>query len=171
MMNSRDDRLRNARRSLWRTTLVWMPLFVAAVGAAIFFFIAEATTDDGYGWVLPSILIVFGTLFGFQGIQAVRDLRGGTAVTSGFITRRWSKFDLGMRTSYLRIEREWIIRIDRVQWMTVDNNDYVEIEYYPASMVGVTVEKKEPPEGSGLAASAPPEPPAPEPDPLLIERE
>ena len=75
-----------------------------------------------------------------------------------------------MRTSYLRIDRERIIRIDRVQWMTVDKDDYVEIEYYPASMVGVTVEKKEPPEGSDLPA-APAEPPAPEPDPLLIERE
>lgn len=170
MMDSRDDRLRRARRSLWRTVVIWMPLFIAAVGGSIFFFIAEAASDGGYGWVLPSVLIVFGSLFGFQGIQALRDLRGGTEVAAGFITRRWSKFDLGMRTSYLRIDRERIIRIDRVQWMTVDKDDYVEIEYYPASMVGVTVEKKEPPEGSDLPA-APAEPPAPEPDPLLIERE
>ena len=171
MMESRDDRLRRARRSLWRAALLWMPLFIASIGGAMFFFIAEAATDDGYGWVLPSILIVFGSLFGFQGIQAVRDLRGGTEVVAGFITRRWSKFDMGMRTSYLRIDRERIIRIDRAQWMTVDKDDYVEIEYYPASMVGVTMEKKEPPEGSESPAATPAEPAAPEPDPLLIERE
>lgn len=170
MMESRDDRLRRARRSLWRTALIWMPLFIAAIGGAIYFFIAEAATDSGNGWVLPCVLTVFGALFGFQGIQAVRDLRGGTEIVAGFITRRWSKFDLGMRTSYLRIDRDRIIRIDRVQWLTVDKDDYVELEYFPASMVGVTIEKKEPPEGRDLPA-APAEPPSPEPDPLLIERE
>ena len=52
----------------------------------------------------------------------------------------------------------------------MDQGDYVEIEYYPSSMIAVTVEKREAPEGAG-PPDEPDEPMPREPDPLFIERE
>ena len=172
MRVEREAMLRQVRRGLWRTALFWTPLFISSAGAGLYLLILEAATSDGYGWVLPGLLLVFGALFGFQGIQAIRDLRGGTSALRGFITRRWRRFDLGSRSHYLRIDNDKIIRIDRVQYETVGDGDYVEVEYFPGSMVALAVEKREAPEGAG----PPPEDDdagdrAPEPDPLLIERE
>ncbi len=171
MTTDREARIRRARRGLWRTALFWTPLFITVAGGGTYFFIRQATGDDGYGWVLPSLLVVFGSLFGYQGIQAIRDLRGGTAMVEGFITRRWRRFDLGSRSYYLRIDGDKIIRTDRVQYDPVEQGNYVAVEYYPGSMIAVAVEKREPPEGYEPPTDEPGEPALPEPDPLLIERE
>ena len=172
MTLEREAMLRQVRRGLWRTALFWTPLFLAAAGSGLYLLIREAA-GDGYGWVLPGLLLVFGALFGFQGIQAIRDLRGGTSAILGFITRRWRRFDLGSRSHYLRIDNDKIIRLDRVQYETLAEGDYVEVEYFPGSMVALVVEKREAPEGAGPPPDEPgpgPQSP-PEPDPLLIERE
>ena len=169
MIMSREERLRSARGGLWRSALVWTPLFLASAGGGFYFLYMQLATDSGSGWAVPIILILFGALLGYQSAQSIRDLRGSTATTEGFITRRWSKFDLGMRTSYFRLDNGKILRLDRVQWLQIKKDDYVEVEYFPASMMGVTVEKREPPEGEGPRPEVP-EDELPEPDPLLIER-
>lgn len=171
MIVSREERLSRARGGLRRTALLWTPCFVAGVGAGAYFLILEAAGDDGYGWVLPTVLLLFGALFGFQSIQAIRDLRGGTVPLTGFITRRWWRFDLGSRSHYLRIDSDKILRTDRAQYLTVAKDDYVAIEYFPASMVAVVVEKTDAPEGAGPPPGESPEEKPPEPDPLLIERD
>ena len=169
MTVQREDRLKQTRRELWRTSLFWTPLCIAAVGGGLYLLILQLG-GEGYGWVLPFLFLIFGVLFGYQGIGALRDLQGGTAMLAGVITRHWRRFDLGTRSNYLRIDRDKIIRVDRVQHLTVNQGDYVEIEYYPSSMIAVIVEKKEPPEGYGPPDE--PDGPAPhEPDPLLIERD
>ena len=170
MIMSRDERLAKARGGLWRTALIWTPLFLAAGGSGLYFLVLQVTGSDGSGWVLPPVLLLFGALFGFQGTQAIRDLRGGTRMTAGYITRHWWRLDLLSRSNYLRIDYEKIFRIDRVQWLTLKQGDYVEIEYFPSSMIAVTVEKGEAPEGVDPPSDKPDEPPLPEPDPLLIER-
>ncbi len=171
MILSRDERLKNARRGLWRTALVWTPLFLAAGGGGVYFLILQITGSDGYGWVLPIVLLAFGVLFGFQSIQALRDLHGGTVTITGFITRHWWRLDLVARSNYLRIDYDKIFRTDRVQWLTIDKDDYVEVEYFPSSMIAVTIEKREAPEGAGPPRKDPSEPAPREPDPLLIERD
>lgn len=171
MSDFREDKLRRARRGLWRATLLWTPPFLASTGGGVYFLFRQVATDDGAGWVAPVLLLVFGALLAFQSIQPIRDLRGRTVTMEGFITRRWAKFDLIARSNYLRIDHDKILRTDRVQYLLVDKDDYVTIEYYPASMIAAVVEKKEPPEGLGAAPESPGEPPLPEPDPLLIERD
>lgn len=171
MITQDDGRLKKARAGLWRTAFFWTPLFVAAAGAGVYFIFLELTTDDGYGWILPSVLLVFGFLFGVQGFQAIRDLRGGTLTTEGFITRRWWRLDLGSRSHYLRINHEKILRTDRVQYLTVEKDDYVEIEYFPSSMIAVKVDKTEAPESAGPPPDELIKAELPEPDPLLIERD
>ncbi|HCU99946.1 MAG TPA: hypothetical protein DGL25_01990, partial [Dehalococcoidia bacterium] len=120
MIGSYDEKLKKARRGLWRTAILWNPLFVVSAGAGLYFLILQIATSNGVGWIIPVLLFLFSVLLGFQGIQALRDLRGGTVTTAGYITRRWWRFDLGTRSNYLRLGRSTIIRIDRVQYLTVD---------------------------------------------------
>ena len=169
MIVDREERLKSTRGGLWRTALFWTPLAVGGLGSGVYFLAIEAA-GDGNGWIVPGILLVVGALFAFQGVQALRDLSGGTQTMAGFITRRWWRLDLGTRSHYLRIDNNRILRTDRPQYLTVDQGDYVEIEYYPSSMIAVTVEKREAPEGAG-PPDEPDEPMPREPDPLFIERE
>ena len=169
MTVERVDRLRQTRRELLRTAIIWTPLFLAALAGGLFLLIIEVT-GDGNGWILPALLLIFGALFAYQGLGAVNDLRRGTRMLSGFITRHWRRFDLGSRSNYLRIDHDKIIRLDRVQHLTVSQGDYVEVEYYPSSMIAVVVRKQEPPEGAGEPPDDGGDSSSPEPDPLLIER-
>ena len=125
---------------------------------------------DGFPWVFPIILFALGALFTYQVSQPMRDLRGGTLTTAGFITRHWRRLDLTSFSHYLRLDNGKLLRTDKLQYLAVDKGHYVEIEYYPASMLAVIVDRQEAPEGADLP-DEPDEPNAPEPDPLLIERE
>ena len=171
MNTEKDVRLRRVRAGLWRSALFWTPLFIVTAGGGLYCYILEAATDGGFGWVLPSVLVVFGSLFGFQGIQALRDLRGGTAMVEGFVTRRWRRFDLGSRSYYLRIDNDKIVRADRVLYDPIEQGAYVAVEYYPGSMVALRVERREPPEGREPPSDEPGPDEPPTPDPLLIERD
>ncbi len=132
-----------------------------------------AGEGSGLPWLFPAILLALALLFAYQASLAIRDLRGNTETQTGFITRRWRRLDLASRSHYLRIDNDKIIRIERVQFLTVDKDDYVEVEYFPASMAAVTVEKREAPEGASPPEDerGKPPPPVSEPDPLLIERD
>ncbi len=171
MVDTREDKLRRAHRGLWRAAIIWTPPFLASAGGGVYFLVRQVATDDGAGWVAPIVLLLFAALLGFQSIQPIRDLRGRTVSLEGFITRRWAKFDLIARSNYLRIDHDKILRTDRVQYLMVEQDDYVTVEYFPASMIAAVIEKKEPPEGLGVAPSGPEEAALPEPDPLLIERD
>ncbi|MCY3882183.1 MAG: hypothetical protein OXG61_08695 [Chloroflexi bacterium] len=171
MADAREDKLRRAHRGLLRAAIIWTPPFLASAGGGVYFLVRQVATDDGAGWVAPIVLLIFAALLGFQSIQPLRDLRGRTVMLEGFVTRRWAKFDLIARSNYLRIDHDKILRTDRVQYLMVDKDDYVEIEYFPASMIAAVVEKKEPPEGLDIAPEGPEEAGLPEPDPLLIERD
>ncbi len=165
--DERREKIAQARRGLWRAAVVWTPLVLAAAVGGIYFVAVQTVGGGGQGWFLPVILLVLATLFGFQSGQAIRDLRGGTHTVAGLITRHWSRIDmLVTRSHYLRIDRRHIFRIDKLQHQLVKQGDYVEIEYYPASMIAARIERKQAPE-----ADAPPPPEIPTPDPLLIERD
>jgi hypothetical protein len=170
MTITREHKLRKARTGLVRSAIFWTPLFLGSAGGGLYFLIRQIATDDGAGWVAPAVLLLLAALLSFQSVQPLRDLRGATVTLEGFITRRWAKFDLIARSNYLRIDNDKIIRTDRVQYLTVEQGDFVEVEYFPSSMVAVVVEKKEPPEGTG-SGDEPEKLPLPEPDPLLIERD
>lgn len=170
-VDTREEKLRKARRGLWRSAILWTPPFLASLAGGLYFLTRQVATDDGAGWVAPVLLLVFAVLLGFQSIQPLRDLRGRTLTLEGFISRRWAKFDLISRSNYLRIDHDKILRTDRVQYLMVDKDDYVAIEYFPASMIAAVVEKRDPPEGLGIAPEGPEEAALPEPDPLLIERD
>ncbi len=171
--DERARRLAVARAGLRRTAMIWTPLFLATAGGALWYVFSEVAGGGGGGWVLPVILLAMASLCGFQALQALRDLRGQPRLIGGTITRHWSRGDLFVaRSHYLRLDNRQIVRVDKVQHQLVKRGDYVEVEYFSGSMLAVTVEKRERPdgdEGPGGPRQPPPEPPRP--DPLLIERE
>lgn len=172
--DERARRLATARASLRRSALIWTPFFLVTAGGALWYVLSQIAGGGDGGWVLPVILLAMAALCGFQALQALRDLRGQPRLLSGVITRHWSRGDLFVsRSHYLRLDSRQIVRVDKVQHQLVKRGDYVEVEYFPASMLAVTVEKRERPDGEDGPDEPrdPPPPEPPRPDPLLIERE
>ena len=148
--------LRRVRGGLWRSTIFWTPLFLLSAVGLVFFFFGELTGNNGQGWVLPVILVFLAILFGYQSVQSIRDLRGDLRKAEGAITRHWSRTDsVIMRSHYLRLDSREIFRVEKVQHRLLKKGDYVALEYYPATMVVVIVEKQEAPEREPADAMAP----------------
>ncbi|HXU24367.1 MAG TPA: hypothetical protein VN697_10090 [Tepidiformaceae bacterium] len=157
-MNWKDDpeiqaeiRRRGTRNGLIRSTIIWMPLFVACAGATLFY-LFDVLTGSNYGgtWVLVVILGILAVLFGFQAIQAAMDLTGPPEEESGFVERRWSRRDsLVMQTQYLRLGKR-ILRGDGDMLAAIKEGDYVDIRFYSHSAVIVWVEKQKAPPDAKL---------------------
>ena len=86
----------SARASVLRTALFYTPLFLASLIAVILTLIGVWDT----GIVLLVILLLLVFLFGYQSIQALRDLRAELKTTRGPVSRIWSKMDLIVTRSY-----------------------------------------------------------------------
>ncbi len=86
----------SARASVMRTALFYTPLFIASLIAVLLTLIGVWNT----GIVLLVILLLLSFLFGYQGIQALRDLRAEMKTTRGPVSRIWSKMDLVVTRSY-----------------------------------------------------------------------
>lgn len=155
-MNWREDpqimaeiQQRGVRGRLIRSALLWTPLFLAALTGAVWFFVDTVFLggDHGGTWVLVVVLIILATLFGFQSIQSLLDLRSTPIEESGWVTRRWSRSDsLIMRSHYIRLGKR-ILRGDVDLLVNIKEEDWVEVKFYPHSAVIVWVEKALPPEG------------------------
>jgi hypothetical protein len=151
-----DDELRiemkkqSVRSRIMRSAILWTPLFLVSLGAALFY-LFDTATGGGHGgtWVLVVILAVLATLFGFQSIQSLMDLRAAPQSTAGFVTRRWSRSDsFVMKSHYVRIEKR-ILRGDLDLLDSIVEDDYVQVSFYPHSAVIVWLEKTPPPETNG----------------------
>ena len=86
----------SARASVLRTALFYTPLFLATL--IIVILTLAGVWDTGI--VLLVILLLLMFLFGYQSIQALRDLRAELKTTRGPISRIWSKMDLIVTRSY-----------------------------------------------------------------------
>jgi hypothetical protein len=135
-----------ARAALWRTALIWTPLFALSAVALLFFLVDELAGWGHGSWFLVVVLAVLSTLFGFQGLQSLIDLFAEPAEVTGEVTRRWSRTDsLVVRSHYIRIDKH-IFRIDRDIHGDISQGDHVWVRYYPRSATVIEVEKRAPPE-------------------------
>ena len=92
----------SARASVIRTAIIYTPLFILTLLAALL--ILFGVWDGGI--VLLVIALVLAVLFGYQCIQSLRDLRAEMRTTRGPVARVWSKMDLLVtRSYYLSINR------------------------------------------------------------------
>jgi hypothetical protein len=90
----------SARAAVLRTAVFYTPLFIASALAALL--ILAGVWDLGY--FLLGILVLLAFLFGYQSVQALRDLKAELRTTRGPVTRIWSKMDLIVtRSHYIRV--------------------------------------------------------------------
>jgi hypothetical protein len=155
-MNWKDDpqiraeiKARGVRSRLLRSAILWTPLFLISLGAALFYlFDVILGGDHGGTWVLVIVLAILATLFGFQSLQSLLDLRSAPLETTGLVTRRWARNDsLVLRSHYVRIDSR-ILRGDHDLLANIKEGDYVETSYYQHSAVIVWIEKRPPPPGA-----------------------
>lgn len=135
-----------ARATVVRQAVVWTPLFLLAAGAFVFFLVDEARGGDRGSWFLVGLLGVFTLLFGYMGIQALRDLAGAPVEREGLVTRRWARTDAFLfRTHYVRVEPGLILRIDPHEH-EVSEGEYVRVRFYRRTAVAIDFERREPPD-------------------------
>jgi len=140
------EREARARGAVVRQAVIWTPLFLAALGAFLFFLVDEASGGDRGSWFTVGLLGVFTLLFGYMAVQALRDLAGQPAEHEGLITRRWARTDAFLfRSHYVRVEPGIILRIDPRDH-DVGEGDYVRVRYYRGTSVAIAFERREPPE-------------------------
>lgn len=131
-----------SRSGLIRSAVFYTPLFLLTLIAtlAILFGIFDG------GWLLLILAAIAAFLFGYQSIQALRDLRASsTKVTRGPVMRIWSKMDLFVtRSYYINVERAifripiaayWDLR-EEAKRMRADGSDEdyrieVAVEHFP----------------------------------------
>jgi hypothetical protein len=130
------------RGGLLRTAIIWMPLFLAAAGAGLFFLADQLLGGDRGSWFLVVVLAILAGLFGFQGMQATLDLFTEPREKTAEVTRRWSRSDsFVLKSHYLRLESGEILRGNIVLLDGIKAGDRVRVLYYPHSAVIVDLEK------------------------------
>jgi hypothetical protein len=130
------------RGALLRSAIIFTPLFVASLAMTVAILVGAF---DG-GIILLAIGIILSVLFGYQSIQALRDLRAKRLnVTQGPVSRIWSKMDLFVtRSYYINVNRNifriplqayWDLREEakrmRAEGTDEDNRIEVRVEHYP----------------------------------------
>jgi hypothetical protein len=130
------------RGALIRSAAFYTPLFLLTLASLVAMLIGVL---DG-GIILVVIAALASFLFGYQGIQALRDLRvDRLTVTQGPVSRIWSKMDLFItRSYYINVSRNifriplqsyWDLR-EEAKKMRADGTDQdyrieVRVEHYP----------------------------------------
>jgi len=140
------------RSALIRSAVLYTPLFVLTLIGIVAILVG---LFDG-GWLLLIIGLIAAFLFGYQCIQAIRDLRANRLiVTQGPVSRIWSKMDLFIsRSYYINVNRNifriplaayWDLR-EEAKRMRTDGTDEdyrieVRVEHYPHTGNVVSVER------------------------------
>jgi hypothetical protein len=143
---------RPSRAGLIRSAILYTPLFIATIGGILLMLVGVI---EG-GPVLLVITLVLAFLFGYQSIQAIRDLRANTTViTQGPVNRIWSKMDMFItRSYYITVDRNifripvqayWDLR-EEAKRMRADGSDEdyrieVRVEHFPHTGNVVKVER------------------------------
>ena len=128
---------RSARIAVVRDAAIYTPLFVAGIVLTVL----SAAEVINAGIVLTVIEGIITLLFGYQSVQALRDLGSRLVRTEGVIGRRWSKMDFIItRSHYLAVGGK-IFRVPVQDWHLVDENDRVVITHYPHSGTVAGVER------------------------------
>ncbi|HTE83779.1 MAG TPA: hypothetical protein VK821_03530 [Dehalococcoidia bacterium] len=120
---------RSARIAVIRDAAIYTPLFVAGIVLTVLS--AMKVVDSGP--ILTVIEAIITVLFGYQSIQALRDLSAEVVRTEGIVGRRWSKMDFIITRSHYIAVGGKIFRVPVRDWHLVDENDRVVVTHYPHS--------------------------------------
>jgi hypothetical protein len=119
-----------------RDAAIYTPLFVG--GASLTALSILGRVDSGP--VLTVIEAVLALLFGYQAMQALRDLGSQPIRTEGVVGRKWTKMDfIVTRSHYVALGRR-IFRLPVEDWYILQEDDRIAVVHYPHSGTVVKVE-------------------------------
>lgn len=126
-----EQLLHRARRTVLRSAVRWLPLFVGFSAGAVFFFVRAVTADAG-AWVGFAILGLLALLSLPLVVAALQDLRADPIETEGSLARKWTKSDLFLfRGHYFMIGRR-VFRVEKSIWLAMpDVSGRVHLLHYP----------------------------------------
>lgn len=139
-----EVRARSVRNGIIRSAIIWTPFFVAIGGLFLFFLFDVLFNggDNGGTWFLVVVLGIIASLFGFQSIQSLQDLRSEPASTTATIARRWTRSDsIVLKSHYVRLATGQILRGDVVTLAGIKEGDRVALTYYRHSAVIARLDK------------------------------
>ena len=129
-----------ARASLWRTALVFAPLFLLSLGGMVVI-IVNLALEGASGLIVTLVLLTLAALLtGHQAIQSIRDLLSPPKETTGPIRRRWSRADaIVIRSYYIHVEGG-VYKVDPAIYLELKEGDPVTITHYPHTNTVIAVE-------------------------------
>ncbi|MGD9933283.1 MAG: hypothetical protein AB7T37_06145 [Dehalococcoidia bacterium] len=144
-LQTNPSRERAVKISLIRNALLWGPVFLATVGALVFFTYDRITgPEHGGTWFLTGVLAFFSIVFLVPSLGAIRDLRRGPSQISGMVARKWTKRDsFVIKSWYIRVGRN-IYRGDQEMLGAIAAGDIVTMRLYQHSGVILAIRKEEP---------------------------
>jgi hypothetical protein len=120
---------RSARIAVIRDAVIYTPLFAAGIVLSALSLVRVLDA----GPVLTGIVLLLTALFGYQSIQALRDINAELVRTEGRIGRHWSKMDFIITHSYYISVAGKIFRIPALEWHMLREDDRVAVTHYPHS--------------------------------------
>ncbi len=129
-----------ARASLWRTAIVFTPLFLLSV-AGIVVIILNLAREGPSGLIITLVLLLLAALLtGYQAVQSVRDLLSSPKETTGPIRRKWSRADMFVLRSYYIYVEGGVYKVDPPIYLELQEGDAVAIRHYPHTNTVVSIE-------------------------------
>ena len=126
-----EQQILRARRSIMRSTTVWLPIFSLFAAGAVFFLV-RALTDDAGAWVGFAILGLIALLMLPLLVAALQDLRAAPIETEGPLTRKWSKSDFFIVRGYYVLLGKRVFRVDKTTWLSLpEPPGRVHLLHYP----------------------------------------
>jgi hypothetical protein len=120
---------RSARIAVIRDAVIYTPLFVAGIILSALSLLGVLNA----GPVLTGIEFLLTALFGYQSIQALRDVNAPLVRTEGRIGRHWNKMDFIITHSYYISVAGKIFRIPAEEWHLLREDDRIAVTHYPHS--------------------------------------
>ncbi len=129
----------NHRRALIQKAVIYLP--GGSVATVLFAASVYNVVMGNLGALVAGVILgLIAFAVDYEGIAAVRDLRGAPAATVGSVARKWSKgrFAFFGRVHYLLMERR-VFEVNAATAMEIREGDRVRVEHWPHTNTVIAV--------------------------------
>ncbi len=137
-----------SRRHALRLAIVNGVLLAAALVLLLAMISRRVDEESGGSGYFPVVIVALvATFVGYQGLQAIRDLRAEPTVTAGKVRRKWRRATfLVAQHSYIQVGKR-VFKIDPAAYDAIDPDDDVVITHLPHTLGVETLTMSRPPRG------------------------
>jgi hypothetical protein len=135
-----EEGISAARRHLIRDAAIYTPVFVFCLAVWAIVLAGAISEKDGRAAFFLVLLTILLVLFGFQSVQALRDLRSQPAVAEGPVRRKWRRVEfLLFPAHYIYVDKS-IFKVPEYLHNELREGDLVAVTHFPhtATVANVT---------------------------------